>query len=150
MAKLEAINENIVAALVAPAKGNELHYATGLSLQGKRCPAGFAVRVTAAGAKSFVLFHRVNGKPYLPTIGRWTGQGGALSVRDAIIAADKLAKDLKNGRREDPRPDRTRRLEEANQPSEKNIAGLLDNFVARYVKKNLRSAGMIEQTLDRL
>ena len=146
---MPAISEKIVANLPLPASGNKLHYFSGATLQGKKAPSGFAVRVTAAGTKSFVLFHRVDGKPYLPTLGRWDANagGGTLTVRDAIIKADKLARAVRDGA--DARPARTRRLEEANQPSEKNIAGLLDNFVARYVKKNLRSAGMIEQTLDR-
>lgn len=86
-------------------KPNQLHYFSGATLQGKKAPAGFAVRVTAAGTRSFVLFHRFNGKPYWETLGRWdeNPQGGTLTVRDAIIKADRLAKDLKNGRREDPR-----------------------------------------------
>jgi integrase len=152
MAKLETISEKEVARLLAPEKGNELHYASGLSLQGKKAPAGFAVRVTSAGTKSFVLFHRVNGKGYLETLGRWdeNAGGGTLTVRDAIIAADKLAKAIKSGKREDPRPERTRRLEDANQPTEKNIAGLLDMFMARYVEGKLRSEKTIRQSFDRL
>jgi hypothetical protein len=53
---MSAISEKIVASLPAPAVGNKLHYFSGASLQGKRAPSGFAVRVTAAGTKSFVLF----------------------------------------------------------------------------------------------
>lgn len=154
MAKLETISEKIVAALPAPEKGNQLHYASGLSLQGKKAPSGFAVRVTAAGTRSFVLFHRFNGKPYWETLGRWdeNAGGGTLSVRDAIVKADKLAKDLKNGRREDPRPERTRRLQDGDKPDGLDVAGLFDQFVERYVKKEakLRSADMIEAQLDRL
>jgi integrase len=157
MAKLKAISEKIVAALQAPEMGNQLHYASGLSLQGKKAPSGFAVRVTSAGTKSFVWFHRVDGKPYWETLGRWdeNAQGGTLTVRDAIIAADRRAKlvakgiDAK-GNRVDPRPERTRRLDEANQPSEKNIAGVLDMFVSRYVVGKLRSERIIRQSLDRL
>src|SRR5882757_5357085 len=108
-----AISEKIVAALPVPAKGNKLHYFSGATLQGKKAPAGFAVRVTAAGTKSFVLFHRVAGKGYLPTLGRWdaNAQGGSLTVRDAIIKADALAKAITTGKQEDPRPERTRRLQ---------------------------------------
>ena len=43
----ERISEKIVAALPAPAKGNKLHYFSGASLQGKKAPSGFAVRVTS-------------------------------------------------------------------------------------------------------
>lgn len=149
---MENISEKIVANLPAPATGNKLHYFSGATLQGKKAPAGFAVRVTSAGTKAFVWFHRVDGKPHLETLGRWdeNAGGGSLTVRDAIVAAQKRAKAVRNG--DDPRPDRTRRMEDANQPDEKNISGLLDSFIARYVKKdaNLRSAGMIEAQLKRL
>jgi integrase len=149
-----AISEKIVAALPVPAKGNKLHYFSGASLQGKKAPAGFAVRVTAAGTKAFVLFHRVNGKPYLPTLGRWDANagGGSLTVRDAIVAADKLAKNIKNGKTEDPRPERTRRLEGGDRVDGETVSGLLDKFVQRYARKeaNLRTADQIEATFDRL
>ncbi len=126
------------------------------------------MRVTAGGTKSFVLFHRVNGKKFLETLGRWdaNAQGGTLTVRDAIVKADKLAKDIKNGRREDPRPERTRRLEDGDKPaglkiggawkegpdSKQKERGLLDLFVERYVEKEakLRSADQIKDALERL
>src|SRR3984957_18646751 len=149
----EAISEKIVSSLPAPAKGNCLHYFSGATLQGKKAPSGFAVRVTAAGTKSFVWFHRVDGKGSLETLGRWdaNAQGGTLTVRDAIVQADKLAKDLRNGRREDPRPERTRRLQDGDKPTEGNVSGLLDVYITRYLKTGkLRSAGMIEAQLERL
>jgi integrase len=149
----EQISERIVENLPAPASGNRLHYFSGATLQGKKAPSGFAVRVTAAGTKSFVWFHRVDGKSYLETLGRWdaNAQGGTLTVRDAIVRADKLAKDLRNGRREDPRPERTRRLQDGEKPAEGNVSGLLDVYIARYLKAGkLRSAGMIEAQLERL
>jgi integrase len=157
--KLEAISEKIVAELQAPEKGNELHYASGVSLQGKKAPSGFAVRVTSAGTKSFVWFHRVNGKPYWETLGRWdaNAQGGTLTVRDAIIKADKRAKLVATGvddkgNKVDPRPERTRRQQDGNLPKAKTVAGVLDQFVERYVKQDakLRSAGMIEAQIERL
>jgi integrase len=169
---MPAISEKIVEALPAPDKGNKLHYFSGATLQGKKAPAGFAVRVTAAGTKSFVLFHRVNGKPYLPTLGRWdaNAQGGTLTVRDAIIAADKLAKAVRNGKQDDPRPERTRRLEDGDSEAglkiggawegddvelakrEQKQPGLLDKFFARYVVKEakLRTADQIKNAFARL
>ena len=58
----------------------------------------------------------------------------------------------KKGRDVDPRPERTRRLQDGDQPKDKTVAGVLDQFVARYVEKDakLRSAGMVKQQLDRL
>jgi integrase len=165
-AAMQQISEKVVAGLPVPAKGNKVHYFSGATLQGKKAPSGFAVRVTAAGTKSFVLFHRAGGKKYLETLGRWdeNEQGGTLTVRDAIVRAEKLAKDMKNGRREDPRPERTRRLEDGDKPAGLLIGGhwdedkgeaqppkgLLDLFVEKYAKKNLRSGDMIEQQLRRL
>jgi integrase len=167
----EAISEKIVKSLPTPDKGNRLHYFSGATLQGKKAPSGFAVRVTAAGTRSFVLFHRFNGKPFWETLGRWdeNPQGGTLTVRDAIVKADKLAKDLKNGRREDPRPERTRRIEDGDNPEglkiggafdpeakeedrEQKHPGLLDMFVERYCRKEkeLKSADQYANTFRRL
>jgi integrase len=149
----EQISEKIVGNLPTPATGNKLHYFSGATLQGKKAPAGFAVRVTSAGTKAFVWFHRVDGKPYLETLGRWDANqgGGTLTVRDAIVRADKLAKDVRNGRREDPRPERTRRLQDGDKPADGNVSGLLDTYITRYLKAGkLRSAGMIEAQLNRL
>lgn len=150
---MQQISEKIVGNLPTPAAGNKLHYFSGATLQGKKAPSGFAVRVTAAGTKSFVWFHRVDGKGYLETLGRWDANqgGGTLTVRDAIVRADRLAKDVRNGRREDPRPERTRRLQDGDKPADGNVSGLLDTYIARYLKAGkLRSAGMIEAQLERL
>jgi len=150
-----------------------VHFFSGATLQGKKAPAGFGVRVTAGGTKSFVLFHRADGKKFLETLGRWdaNAQGGTLTVRDAIVRADRLAKDLRNGRREDPRPDRTRRLQDGDKPDGLKIGGawrskddpegenkdqpeqgLLDIFIERYARKEakLRTADLIQATFARL
>jgi integrase len=150
---MQQISEKVVAGLPVPAKGNKVHFFSGATLQGKKAPAGFGVRCTAAGTKSFVLFHRAGGRKYLETLGRWdeNEQGGTLTVRDAIIQAEKLAKDMKNGRREDPRPERTRRLQDGDRPDGLDVAGMIDIYVKRYLKAGkLRSAGMIEAQLERL
>lgn len=149
---METISEKIVAALPVPPSGNKLHYFSGATLQGKKAPSGFAVRVTSAGTKAFVWFHRVAGRPHLETLGRWdeNSKGGSLTVRDAIVAAQKRARAVRDGA--DARPDRTRRLQEGDRPAGETISGLLDKFVARYVEKEakLRSADSIRDTLDRL
>ncbi|MEK9281192.1 site-specific integrase [Bradyrhizobium sp. ISRA442] len=170
---MQQISEKVVAGLSVPVKGNKVHFFSGATLQGKKAPAGFGVRVTAGGTKSFVLFHRVDGRKYLETLGRWdeNPQGGTLTVRDAIIKADKLAKDLKNGRREDPRPERTRRMQDGDDPEglkiggannsalkpeerdpEQKQPGLLDMFVERYClkEKALKSADQYASTFRRL
>lgn len=150
---MQQISEKIVDSLPVPEAGNKVHFFSGATLQGKKAPAGFGVRVTAGGTKAFVLFHRVEGKKFLETLGRWDANqgGGTLTVRDAIIRADKLAKDLHNGRREDPRPERTRRLQDGDKASEGTVSSLLDVYIARYLKAGkLRSAGQIEAQLERL
>jgi integrase len=151
---MPAISEKIVEALPLPETGNKVHFFSGATLQGKKAPAGFGVRVTAGGTKSFVFFHRANGRKFLETLGRWdeNAGGGTLTVRDAIVRADKLAKDIKNGRRDDPRPERTRRLQDGNKVAGLDVAGLLDQFVERYVKKEakLRSADQIQNIFERL
>jgi integrase len=129
------------------------------------------VRVTAGGTKAFVLFHRVAGRKYLETLGRWdeNAQGGSLTVRDAIIKADRVVKDLAKGQREDPRPARTRRIEDGDNPEglkiggafdpdadeadrEQRHPGLLDMFVERYCRKEaaLKSADQYASTFRRL
>jgi integrase len=151
---MQQISEKVVAALPVPEHGNKVHFFSGATLQGKKAPAGFGVRVTAGGTKAFVLFHRADGKKYLETLGRWdeSTKGGTLTVREAIVKADRLAKDIRNGRRDDPRPDRTRRQQDGRKHQGLDVAGALDMFVERYVKKEatLRSAGMIETQIDRL
>jgi integrase len=153
---VENISEKIVANLLAPDTGNKLHYFSGATLQGKKAPAGFAVRVTSAGTKAFVWFHRVAGKPHWETLGRWDGNdgGGDLTVRDAIIKCADRAKAIakgvdKKGNDVDPRPERTRRLQDGDRPDGLDVAGLLDLFVERYAKK-LRSGDQYKSTFERL
>jgi integrase len=149
---MSTISEKIVAGLKTPPKGNKLHYFSGASLQGKKAPSGFAVRVTSAGTKSFVWFHRVDGKPHLETIGRWDENegGGSLTVLKAIIAA-KARADAIHKPGVDPRPERTRRLEDGDKPEGETIGDLLDKFVERYAEKGkLRSAQLIKRTFERL
>jgi len=150
---MATISEKIVAALPAPRNGNRLHYFSGATLQGKKAPSGFAVRVTSAGTKSFVWFHRVAGRPHLETLGRWdeNPKGGDLTVLAAILAAQGRAKAVRDGD-EDPRPERTRRAEDGSKSSADNVAAMLDEFVEQYVVKaaQLRSADSIKRTLERL
>jgi integrase len=150
-----ALSEKTVKSLPIPVKGNKLHYFSGDTLQGKKAPAGFAVRVTAAGTKSFVWFHRVEGRPHLETIGRWdeNPKGGSLNVLQAIMAANARVTEIsKPGSIADPRPARTRTIENANRPEGETVSDVLDKFVERYVEKDakLRSAGTIRSAFERL
>jgi integrase len=162
------ISEKIVGALPTPETGNKLHYFSGAQLQGKKAPSGFAVRVTAAGSRAFVWFHRVGGKGHLETIGSWRGNpgGGDLPVLEAIIKCAERAEAVSTGVQKkrgkvvkdeqgkpvavDPLPARTRNRNQANQPKMKTISGLLDMWLARYVVGKLRSETLITQTINRL
>ena len=151
----EKISEKIVAELPSPPSGNKLHYFSGAVLQGKKAPSGFAVRVTSAGTKSFVWFHRVAGRPHLETLGRWdeNEKGGGLTVLRAIVAAKARADAVsKAGSDVDPRPERTRRIEDGDKQDGMTVGGMLDLFIERYAKKEkkLRSADQYKATFDRL
>ena len=82
--RLSACSEKIVEKLPLPDAGNKVHFFSGSTLQGKKAPAGFGVRVTAGGTKSFVLFHRVDGRKYLETLGRWDENARAAHSRCAM------------------------------------------------------------------
>ena len=106
-----------------------------------------------------MLFHRTDGRKHLETLGRWdeNDQGGTLTVRDAIIRADKRIKEIasgvdKKGNEVDHRPKRTRRLLDGDKPGVLDVSGLLDHFVERYVRNDakLRSADAVKGILDRL
>jgi integrase len=84
------LTDKIVAALPAPAKGNKLTYDDQLT--------GFAARVTAAGARSFVLNYRSAGRERRITIGQfpaWSTSAAREQAkrwkRDVDLGADPLA-----------------------------------------------------------
>src|SRR5258708_37602518 len=81
---MPAISEKIVGSLPFPAVGNKVHFFSGAKLQGREAPAGFGVRCTAGGNKSFIWFYRVDGTKHLATIGQWNPKGGGLTVYEAI------------------------------------------------------------------
>jgi hypothetical protein len=58
------LNEATIKLLPIPEKGNRVHYFAGAVLQGVTAPQGFGVRVTASGARAFVLNYRLRGREY--------------------------------------------------------------------------------------
>ena len=52
------LSEETIKRLRAPAKGNSITYFAGAIIQGAKAPRGFGVRVTAAGARAFILVYR--------------------------------------------------------------------------------------------
>lgn len=153
---MPAISEKIVASLPTPEAGNKVHFFSGATLQGKEAPGGFGVRVTAGGSKSFVWFHRVDGRKHLETLGQWEPKAGGLTAYEAIAKCIERRKAItkgvdKKGNDVDPRPERTRHLQDGAKPTEGNVSGLLNSYITLCLKAgNLRSAGMIEAQLERL
>ena len=56
------LNEETVKRLPVPSKGNRITYFAGAMIQGAKAPRGFGLRVTAAGARSFILNYRLRGR----------------------------------------------------------------------------------------
>jgi len=135
------LNEQTVKRLLAPAAGNRITYFAGATIQGAKAPRGFGVRVTAAGARAFVLNYRHRGREHRLTIGAWPDWSVLKAVREARVLRQRI------DRGENPLLDR------APPPATKTVSAVLDEFVARYVRnkeKPLRSANEIESAFDRL
>src|SRR5438270_1625868 len=78
----ERLNEKVLAALPVPPKNDTLHFFKG-TVSGIPIVRGFAVRVTKAGVKSFVLDYRAGARQRRLTIGRWPDSSVASAVREA-------------------------------------------------------------------
>jgi integrase len=133
------LNEEAVKALPVPETGNRITYFPDAILQGTKTPPGFGCRVTAGGARSFILNYRVNHVERRITIGQWP----TWSVLKAVKEARQLRQRIDRG--EDPLGDR--RKQEAAQKD------TLQLICERYFKREgsrLRSAESRERTLKRL
>ena len=92
----ERITDRLVRDLVLPETGNRIVYDNKVS--------GFGIRVTAAGAKSFILTYRnADGRDRRITLGRY---GPEWSVEAARKHGSKLKKQIALG--EDPLADRVK------------------------------------------
>jgi hypothetical protein len=144
---MQALSEKIVAALPVPEKGNKRYYFSGATLSGRVAPSGFNVCVTANGAVSFALYHR----PHQETLGRWDKSpgGGDTTLIAGIIRAKERAAELAKGA--DPRPTRTRRIEEATAPKGETVSAVVDHYLDRMRKdsKDFRTLHQVEATLTR-
>jgi integrase len=135
------LSEETVKRLPVPPKGNRVSYFAGAMIQGAKAPRGFGVRVTAAGARSFVLNYRLRGREHRLTIGAWPDWSALKAVREARDLRQRV------DRGENPLEDRTP------SPATGKVASILDDFVARHVRNKsqpLRSADEYESTFNRL
>src|SRR5215470_9623590 len=135
------LSEETVKRLPVPDTGNRVTYFAGAMVQGAKAPRGFGVRVTAAGARAFVLNYRLRGREHRFTIGAWPDWSALKAVREARNLRQRV------DRGENPLEDR------APPPTIKTVSIVLDDYVARYVRNKdrpLRSATHIESAFTRL
>src|SRR5260221_4786964 len=123
------LSEETVKRLPVPETGNRIVYFAGATIQGAKAPRGFGVRVTAAGARAFVLNYRLRGREHRFTIGAWPDW----SVLKAVREAGNLRQRVDRG--ETPIEDRTP------SPATASVASILDEFVARYVRNPKQPLG---------
>jgi integrase len=137
----EKLSEQTVRGLPVPNSGNRITYFAGDMIQGVRAPRGFGVRVTASGARSFILNYRLRGREHRLTI----GASPDWSVLKAVREARNLRQRVDRG--ENPLEDRVP------PPAMKTVASVLDDFITRYVRNKenpLRSADDLESAFNRL
>src|SRR5271166_7158406 len=135
------LNEETVKRLAVPDTGNRVTYFAGAMIQGAKAPRGFGVRVTAAGARAFVLNYRLRGREHRFTIGAWPDWSALKAVREARNLRQRV------DRGENPLEDRTPA------PTTPTVASILDDFVVHHVRNRnqpLRSADVYESAFKRL
>src|SRR6478735_3331414 len=135
------LSEETIKRLPVPGRGNSITYFPGATIQGAKAPRGFGVRVTASGARAFILNYRLRGREHRFTIGAWPDWTALKAVREARNLRQRV------DRGEDPLTDR------AAIPVTKTVSGVIDDFMTRYVRNKerpLRSSNQIQSAFDRL
>jgi integrase len=137
----DRLSQETIKRLSPPAAGNRVTYFAGATIQGAKAPRGFGVRVTAAGARAFILNYRLRGREYRYTIGAWPDWSVLKAVREARHLRQRV------DRGENPLEDRTSLSDTA------TVTSVLDDFVVRHVRNRnqpLRSADEYESAFKRL
>jgi integrase len=136
-----SLSEETIKRLPAPAKGNSITYFAGATIQGAKAPRGFGVRVTASGARAFILNYRLRAREHRFTIGAWPDWSALKAVREARSLRQRV------DRGENPLKDREPI------PATKSVSSVIDDFMTRYVRNKerpLRSADQIQSAFERL
>src|SRR3974390_1827111 len=116
------LNEETIKRLPVPATGNRVTYFAGAIIQGAKAPRGFGVRVTAAGARAFILNYRLRGREHRYIIGAWPDWSALKAVREARNLRQRI------DRGENPIDDHAPALATV------TVASVLDDFVTRHVR----------------
>jgi hypothetical protein len=94
----ERLTDRLVKALPVPASGSKIHYDEEVT--------GFAARVTAAGARAFILRYRIGGRGRLLTIGSFPDWSTSVAREEAKAlkrrvdrGEDPMVSDTKSGQR---------------------------------------------------
>jgi integrase len=134
------LDEATIKKLPVPAVGNRVVYFAGARLQGVQAPRGFGVRVTASGAKSFVINYRIRLREYRYTIGTFPDWSALKAVREARLLRQRI------DRGENPLDDRTP------VQATRTVSDILDDFFTRYVEREakLRSGSYIKRAFEQL
>ena len=137
----DRLSEETIKRLPPPSAGNRVTYFAGATIQGAKAPRGFGVRVTAAGARAFILNYRLSGREFRYTIGAWPDWSALKAVREARHLRQRV------DRGENP-------LEgHASSSDTVTVNSILDDFVVRHVRNRnqpLRSANEYESAFKRL
>ena len=131
-ASSEKFDDKFVRTLPAPPKGNRIAYD-----RGKDAVRGFGVRITAAGAKSFVLNYTIAGRERRYTIGAYP----AWTVLVARKEAGRLRREIDGGH--DPLGTREAEREAP------TVADLSDRYLAEHAIKK-RTAADDESMIRRI
>jgi hypothetical protein len=108
--KTGSLGEETIKRLLTPAKGNSITYFAGATIQGAKAPRGFGIRVTASGARAFILNYRLRGREHRFTmahgrIGRHSGRSEKLAVcASASTAAKTPLRTERQSQRRSPFP----------------------------------------------
>src|ERR1700687_5360818 len=99
-----SLSEETIKSLRAPATGNSITYFAGATIQGAKAPRGFGVRVTASGARAFIINYRLRGREHRFTIGAWPDWSALKAVREARNLRQRVDRARTRLRTEHPPP----------------------------------------------